>query len=221
MSRATASMLARCSAVIVDQNPSRLLCSRSSATYSTRFLFKSFTSVRYLCPLRKAFSSTPSWGIASAWRRARPRLTARSRIPWISSQLSCNRSNGSILTGVQMSPFPLRLMIVEWAEGAAFCTSPLRFVLVDEVDVHLTLLQFEFYPLHLPRSFDTQDASIEFVILHGCDFLMSGAPSRKGRPKSASGTLPVSPVSFLAEQVQSGPQRSRARRYFRRGAAYP
>src|SRR5438874_5052605 len=57
MSSATASMLARCSAVIVDQNPSRLLCSRSSATYSTRFLFKSFTSVRYLCPLRKAFSS--------------------------------------------------------------------------------------------------------------------------------------------------------------------
>src|SRR2546429_6948134 len=62
MSSATASMLARCSAVIVDQNPSRLLCSRSSATYSTRFLFKSFTSVRYLCPLRKAFSSIPSWG---------------------------------------------------------------------------------------------------------------------------------------------------------------
>jgi len=35
----------------------------------------------------------------------------------------------------------------------------------------------------LPRSFNTQDASIEFVILHGCDFLMSGAPSRKGRPQ--------------------------------------
>src|SRR2546429_3783875 len=33
--------------------------------------------------------------------------------------------NSSILTGVQMSPFPLRLMIVERAEGAAFGTSPL------------------------------------------------------------------------------------------------
>src|SRR5215831_7729936 len=79
---------------------------------------------------------------------------------WASRTWRRGMQNGSILTGVQMSPFPLRL------------------VLVDEVDVHLTLLQFEFYPLHLPRSFNTQDASIEFVILHGCDFLMSGAPSR-------------------------------------------
>src|SRR5881398_1982665 len=47
--------------------------------------------------------------------------------------------NSSILTGVQMSPFPLRLMIVERAEGAAFGTSPLRLVLMGEVDMHLTL----------------------------------------------------------------------------------
>src|SRR5207253_4902537 len=45
--------------------------------------------------------------------------------------------NSSILTGVQMSPFPLRLMIVERAEGAAFGTSPLRLVLMGEVDMHL------------------------------------------------------------------------------------
>jgi hypothetical protein len=69
-----------------------------------------------------------------------------------------------------MPPFPLGLMIVERAEGTAFRTSPLRSVLMGEVDMHLTLLQFEFYPLHLPRSFNTQDASIEFVILHAVIF---------------------------------------------------
>src|SRR6266478_3248182 len=52
-------MLSRCFPVMVCQNPSRLLCSRSSATYRTRFRVRSFTSVRYLCPFRIAFSSTP------------------------------------------------------------------------------------------------------------------------------------------------------------------
>jgi hypothetical protein len=74
--------------------------------------------------------------------------------------------NGAILTGVQMSPGPLGLMIVEWAEGTALRTSPLRFTLMGEVDVHLTLLKFEVYAFHLPRSFNTENASIEFVILH-------------------------------------------------------
>src|SRR3974390_736794 len=105
--------------------------------------------------------------------------------------------NGSILTGVQMSPFPLRLMIVEWAEGAAFRTSPLRFLLGDEVDVHLTLLQFEFYPLHLPRGFNTQDASIEFVILHGCDFPRSGAPFSKGAAQVGQWWYPSGFSCFL------------------------
>ena len=62
--------------------------------------------------------------------------------------------NGLILTGVQMPPFPLRLVIVERAEGTAFGTSPLRLGLMSEVDMHLTLLQLEFYALHLPRSFN-------------------------------------------------------------------
>src|SRR5437667_10926632 len=62
--------------------------------------------------------------------------------------------NSSILTGVQMSPCPLRLMIVERADGAAFGTSPLRLVLMGEVDMHLTLWEFQFDSLHLPRSFN-------------------------------------------------------------------
>jgi hypothetical protein len=78
--------------------------------------------------------------------------------------------NGSILTGVQMSPFPLRLMIVERAEDTAFGTSPLRVVLMGEVDVHLPLLELQFYSLHLPRSFNTEDESIGFMILHSMIF---------------------------------------------------
>jgi hypothetical protein len=43
---------------------------------------------------------------------------------------------------------------------------PTAVVLMGEVDVHLSLLQFQFHSLHLPRSFDTQNASIQFMILH-------------------------------------------------------
>src|SRR3989442_15779691 len=60
MSMATASIPSRWVSVSVPQKPSRLSCLRSSATYSTRPRARSFTSVRYLGPLRKAFSSTPS-----------------------------------------------------------------------------------------------------------------------------------------------------------------
>ncbi len=48
--------------------------------------------MRYLCPLRNAFSSTPSRATDSACRRFNPRFTARSMMPWISSQLSPNCS---------------------------------------------------------------------------------------------------------------------------------
>src|ERR1700739_2031160 len=74
--------------------------------------------------------------------------------------------DGSILTGVQMPPFALGLMVVERTEGTAYGTSPLAVVLMGEVDVHLSLWQFQFHSLHLPRSFDTQNASIQFMILH-------------------------------------------------------
>src|SRR5258708_557583 len=88
MSMATASIPSFCPSVRVSQNPSRLDCLRSSATYSTRGRSRSFTSVKYLCPFRKAFSSTPSRLKGSASLRFSPRSTARSMIPWISSQLS-------------------------------------------------------------------------------------------------------------------------------------
>ena len=65
-----------------------------------------------------------------------------------------------------MPPFALGLMVVERTKGTAYGTSPLAVVLMGEVDVHLSLLQFQFDSLHLPRSFDTQNASIQFMILH-------------------------------------------------------
>jgi hypothetical protein len=82
------------------------------------------------------------------------------------------------------------------------------------------LLQLELHPFHLPRSFNAQDASIEFVILHACDFLMSVAASRKGRVRvPPQGSFPIFSFPSIAEQVQSGPQQSRARRFS--GAAEP
>src|SRR5438132_9787953 len=78
--------------------------------------------------------------------------------------------DGSILAGVQMPPFSLRLMIVERSQRTAYGTNPLPIVLMGEVDVHFSLLHFQFHALHLPRRFDTQNASIQFMILHSVIF---------------------------------------------------
>ena len=71
-----------------------------------------------------------------------------------------------VLTGIQMPPLALRLMIVERTAGSAFGTGPVQFVLVGQIDVDLALLQLELHALHLPGSLDTQDAAIQFAILH-------------------------------------------------------
>ena len=69
-----------------------------------------------------------------------------------------------------MPPFSLRLMIVERSQRTAYGTNPLPIVLMGEVDVHFSLLHFQFHALHLPRRFDTQNASIQFMILHSVIF---------------------------------------------------
>jgi hypothetical protein len=60
MSIATAAVLSGCSSLTVDQNPSRLFCSRSSATYSTQFGRRLFITV-VLMPAACPRSPRQSW----------------------------------------------------------------------------------------------------------------------------------------------------------------
>src|SRR5258707_692052 len=73
-----------------------------------------------------------------------PTLTAR----------RCGMQNGAVLTGIQMPPLPLGLMIVESTTGCAFGTGPLQFVFMGQIDVHLALLELQFHTLDSPRSRD-------------------------------------------------------------------
>jgi hypothetical protein len=64
--------------------------------------------------------------------------------------------NSAVLTGIQMPPLPLGLMIevmiVEGTTGSAFGTGALQLVFMGELDVHLALLQLQFHALDSPRS---------------------------------------------------------------------
>jgi hypothetical protein len=53
--------------------------------------------------------------------------------------------------GVQMTPAPSRLMIIERTGSPAFRTRPLRSHAMNQMNIHFALLQIEFDPVHLPR----------------------------------------------------------------------
>jgi hypothetical protein len=49
--------------------------------------------------------------------------------------------NRPVLAGVQMPPLPRLLMIVEGTTDSTFRAGPFPFVVMGQVDMHLTLLQ--------------------------------------------------------------------------------
>jgi hypothetical protein len=62
--------------------------------------------------------------------------------------------NGAVLTGIEMPPLPLGLMIVEGTTGSALATGPLQVVFMGQIDVHLPLGELQFHALDSPRSCD-------------------------------------------------------------------
>jgi hypothetical protein len=53
----------------------------------------------------------------------------------------CGVQNRAVLTGIQVPPLPLGLMIIEGTTGSTFGTGPFGFVVMAQVDMHLTVLQ--------------------------------------------------------------------------------
>jgi hypothetical protein len=71
-----------------------------------------------------------------------------------------------VLAGVQVTPLPLRLMIVLPARLAALRAQPLPHLAVIKVNVHLARFQLQLDSLHFPRRLDAQYAPIKLMILH-------------------------------------------------------
>jgi hypothetical protein len=116
----------------------------------------------------------------------------------------------AVLTGIQVAPLPLGLMIVEGAVVSAFRTGPLHLVLVGEIDVHLALLQFQFDSFDSPGSRNSQNLTVQFGILHLWILPWLGCPGSLGQK------LHFSLFPSIVERVRSGPERSRARRLLAR-----
>src|SRR5271157_4609551 len=74
--------------------------------------------------------------------------------------------DGLILACIQVSPLPLRLMVVQLARRPALWTRPIDPVMVCQANVDLSHLQLQFPSVHLPGSLDSQNAPIQFMVLH-------------------------------------------------------
>jgi hypothetical protein len=70
------------------------------------------------------------------------------------------------LTRVQMTPAPLRLMIIQAAGLSAFGARPVRRRVVRQPHNHLTSLQVEVHSIHPPRLPYSQYLPVKIPILH-------------------------------------------------------
>ena len=74
--------------------------------------------------------------------------------------------NRLVLTGVQMPPAALWLMVIERARLAALRTGPLHTVFMQQMNVNFPIRHLQLNAVHSPGGFDPQNPGIQFVILH-------------------------------------------------------
>ena len=70
------------------------------------------------------------------------------------------------LTGIKMTPPPLRLMIIERARLAALRTGPRQAQIMNQMYVDFSLVQFRFDGFYTPGGTNPQDLGIQLVVLH-------------------------------------------------------
>ncbi len=106
------------------------------------------------------------------------------------------------MAGVQMAPLAFRLMIIQPAGRTAFRARPADHIVVSQMNVDLTHLQLQLHGVHVPGSLDSENAPIEFVILHPrhCRMRPAGIidpPRILNSPPRSSGFAVVNPVLLL------------------------
>ena len=71
-----------------------------------------------------------------------------------------------ILTGVQVPPAALRLMVVERTRPAALWTRPLQAGFMHQMNVNLPISHLQLNAVHTPGGLNPQNLTIQFGILH-------------------------------------------------------
>jgi hypothetical protein len=102
-----------------------------------------------------------------------------------------------ILTGVQMPPAALWLMVVERARLAALRTRPLDSLFVHQMNVNFSILQLQLNLIHSPRGSNPQDLSIQFLVLH--------LPIMNSPTQIPDGPLTTKAVSYPSWPLGLGP----------------
>jgi len=73
-----------------------------------------------------------------------------------------------ILTGVQMTPSPCRLVIIQVAQRAALRARPLNSNRMGQKNVNLPIFEFQFHTFDVPRISDAENLGVKLSILNGC-----------------------------------------------------
>ena len=72
----------------------------------------------------------------------------------------------AILTGIQVPPTPLRLVIVQRTGSATLRARPRRRCRVCQIHMHLAFPQFQLYAIHTPRRSNSQNLLVQLTVLH-------------------------------------------------------
>ncbi len=89
----------------------------------------------------------------------------------------------AVLAGIQMPPRLGRLVFVQRTGRTAFRTRPSRVLVVQQMHVHLSRLQFKFHPFHRPGRLDAKNLLVQPTVLHA-------AGSRKRKPQHTRPLVP-------------------------------
>jgi hypothetical protein len=73
---------------------------------------------------------------------------------------------GLKLTGVQMTPDPLRLMLINRKKLPALGTRPANLFIMDHLNIYPFSLDGKFHLAHSPGLFNTQNLTIKFLNFH-------------------------------------------------------
>jgi hypothetical protein len=77
------------------------------------------------------------------------------------------RRAASGMAGVQVSPRPLRRVVVQRAIPAALRALPDRLLVMRQVHVHLSVLLLQINTLYKPRRLNAQNLFVQLAVLHG------------------------------------------------------
>lgn len=113
-----------------------------------------------------------------------PSTSGRPAAKWAACHPGRGVRDGAVLTGVEVAPATLGLMVVEGAIDAAFGAGPACLLLTMEEDVDLAGGGLKLDSGHPPRLTYAQNLTVELAIVH-----LASLPEQRARPPQSRKSL--------------------------------